>query len=88
VIARILLVIPPTLFWIIRFLPWDGGENWFPVAAWGVFLPLSLLALGPSLYFSIKQKNDIGWWMISAFDFSPLIQTFADFAADIARSQK
>ena len=70
--AYILLNLCPALFWVLYLIPVHSGENWYKVIAWIVFVPLSLISAGPSLFFAAVSKRDGGWWLTGLFDLSPV----------------
>ena len=80
ILLRILAIVPSAFFWWVYFLPMPpGSENWFPIFAMIYVAPVCLLVSLPTLYFAIKAKRDVLWWLILVFDLTPVFTTMAEF---------
>ena len=78
-VAKVLLVVAPTLFWVVYYLPWNGDENWFPIIAMAYIAPVCLVLLLPTFGFAIWRKRDISWWLVLAYVSAPVFKTGFDF---------
>lgn len=74
----ILVLIPPSLFWVVYFIPPHSGENWFRVIAWFYIAPVCLFSVAAGLHLARKYGTSIFWWLLMAFCVSPLLWTFAE----------
>ena len=73
-IAKSTLSLGAIVFWIIiLFVPHGSGENYFHLLGWVLAGAVSTLSTLPGLYFALKAKRDIGWWLICLLDLSPIV---------------
>jgi hypothetical protein len=76
IVTRILLILAPTLFWVVYFTPQGPGENYTSLIAFLAAQGLSILSVLVSLYFALRSKNDLIWWLIAGFDLTPIAWIF------------
>ncbi len=77
---KIIVVLAPAVFWIVYFAPPRNGENWYKALIWIATAGISVLSLGPVLYFAIRDRSDVIWWLILVFNLSPILAFFVCIA--------
>ncbi|MEO6655000.1 MAG: hypothetical protein ABIO36_02870 [Pyrinomonadaceae bacterium] len=78
VVFMFFAALPALMFCFFYFAPppAEGGEDWMKFLLLLFSTGLSLLALTVSLFFAVRAKTNMGWWVISALSLTPIISFF------------